>query len=168
MQSPRLSLLICDLAKAGHWQQNPSTTPGISANPGGSTAVARPLNHWSAHAQRSKTDRRVGCRTVAATLVLSACTKKNEETAASTAGGTTAASGVRPSGAPASAAGAKVKVAFVPKLQGVPYFEAMNAGGKAAAEALATSNGCTRARPRPTPPPRPTSSARSSSRRSTR
>ncbi|GGE97908.1 autoinducer 2 ABC transporter substrate-binding protein [Mycetocola zhadangensis] len=30
----------------------------------------------------------------------------------------------------------KVTVAFVPKLQGVPYFEAMNAGGKAAAEEL--------------------------------
>ena len=29
-----------------------------------------------------------------------------------------------------------VKVAFVPKLQGVPYFEAMNAGGKKAAAAL--------------------------------
>jgi rhamnose transport system substrate-binding protein len=29
-----------------------------------------------------------------------------------------------------------ITVAFVPKLQGVPYFEAMNAGGKAAAEEL--------------------------------
>jgi rhamnose transport system substrate-binding protein len=27
-------------------------------------------------------------------------------------------------------------VAFVPKLQGIPYFEAMNAGGKAACEEL--------------------------------
>ncbi|MET0933382.1 MAG: autoinducer 2 ABC transporter substrate-binding protein [Mycetocola sp.] len=30
----------------------------------------------------------------------------------------------------------QISVAFVPKLQGVPYFEAMNAGGKAAAEEL--------------------------------
>ena len=38
-------------------------------------------------------------------------------------------------GAGASAAATTYKVAFVPKLQGVPYFEAMNAGGqKAAAE----------------------------------
>ena len=33
-------------------------------------------------------------------------------------------------------AGETYKVAFVPKLQGVPYFEAMNTGGQAAAEAL--------------------------------
>ena len=32
-----------------------------------------------------------------------------------------------------------VKVAFVPKLQGIPYFEAMNTGGKAAARRSATS-----------------------------
>ena len=69
---------------------------------------------------------------VAATLVLSACTKKNEETAASTAAGTSAASAGASSG---GASGDTVKVAFVPKLQGVPYFEAMNTGGqKAAAE----------------------------------
>ena len=70
---------------------------------------------------------------LAATLALSACTKKNEDTAASSTAAATAAAS---SGAPASASGAKVKVAFVPKLQGVPYFEAMNAGGKAAAEAM--------------------------------
>ncbi|MGH3657444.1 MAG: autoinducer 2 ABC transporter substrate-binding protein, partial [Micromonosporaceae bacterium] len=32
--------------------------------------------------------------------------------------------------------GDKVRVAFVPKLQGIPYFEAMNAGGKQAAKEL--------------------------------
>ena len=36
-------------------------------------------------------------------------------------------------------AAGNVTVAFVPKLQGIPYFEAMNTGGKAAAEEL----GCT-------------------------
>jgi len=40
------------------------------------------------------------------------------------------------SSAPANSSGKKFKIAFVPKLQGVPYFEAMNAGGKAAAAAL--------------------------------
>ncbi|WP_344316754.1 substrate-binding domain-containing protein, partial [Actinoplanes couchii] len=56
-----------------------------------------------------------------AAIALSGCTKKNEST-------DTAASGD---------AGSKTyKVAFVPKLQGVPYFEAMNAGGKEAAAAL--------------------------------
>jgi rhamnose transport system substrate-binding protein len=66
-------------------------------------------------------------------LALTACTKKNEETTASSApasGQSAAASG---SGA---ASGAKVKVAFVPKLQGIPYFEAMNAGGEEAAAEL--------------------------------
>jgi rhamnose transport system substrate-binding protein len=49
-----------------------------------------------------------------------ACTKKNQST-------TSGASG---------SAGATIKVAFVPKLQGIPYFEAMNAGGKEGASKL--------------------------------
>jgi rhamnose transport system substrate-binding protein len=60
-----------------------------------------------------------------AVLALSGCTKKNEE--ASTGAGT---------GGSGSAASTTYKVAFVPKLQGVPYFEAMNAGGQEAAAAL--------------------------------
>ncbi|MEV6305952.1 autoinducer 2 ABC transporter substrate-binding protein [Actinoplanes sp. NPDC051861] len=58
--------------------------------------------------------------TATAAIALTGCTKKND-----TDSGTT------------SDAGSKTyKVAFVPKLQGVPYFEAMNAGGKEAAAAL--------------------------------
>ncbi|WP_229075568.1 autoinducer 2 ABC transporter substrate-binding protein [Actinoplanes sp. DH11] len=58
--------------------------------------------------------------TATAALALTGCTKKNDDTAAS-----------------GDAGGEKTyKVAFVPKLQGVPYFEAMNAGGKEAAAAL--------------------------------
>jgi rhamnose transport system substrate-binding protein len=70
---------------------------------------------------------------LAATLVLSACTKKNDAPAAApatSAAASSAASGSAPAG------GDAVTVAFVPKLQGVPYFEAMNTGGQAAAEAL--------------------------------
>ncbi len=59
---------------------------------------------------------------VAATLALTACTQKSQAGGGENAGG--------------SASGAQVKVAFVPKLQGIPYFEAMNAGGKKAAAAL--------------------------------
>jgi rhamnose transport system substrate-binding protein len=53
---------------------------------------------------------------------MSACTKKNQaaEPGASGSGG----------------AAGTIKVAFVPKLQGIPYFEAMNAGGKEAASKL--------------------------------
>jgi rhamnose transport system substrate-binding protein len=60
---------------------------------------------------------------VALTLTLSAagCTKKNQ---------------TAEPGAAASSGGGTVKVAFVPKLQGIPYFEAMNAGGKEAASKL--------------------------------
>lgn len=54
------------------------------------------------------------------TLAIAGCTKKNE----------TATPGTSASG------GGTVKVAFVPKLQGIPYFEAMNAGGKEAASKL--------------------------------
>jgi rhamnose transport system substrate-binding protein len=56
----------------------------------------------------------------AAALALSGCTKKNED-----------------AGAAGSDTGDRTyKVAFVPKLQGIPYFEAMNTGGKKAAEEL--------------------------------
>ena len=58
--------------------------------------------------------------TATAAIALSGCTKKNE-----TDSGTTADPGTK-----------TYKVAFVPKLQGVPYFEAMNAGGKEAAKTL--------------------------------
>lgn len=56
-------------------------------------------------------------------IAMTGCTKKNEAPAAAPAGG-------------ASTAAQTYKVAFVPKLQGVPYFEAMNAGGQKAAAAL--------------------------------
>ncbi len=60
---------------------------------------------------------------VAATMALTACTQKSQSDA-----GTAGSGGSAPAG--------PVKVAFVPKLQGVPYFEAMNAGGQKAAAAL--------------------------------
>lgn len=74
---------------------------------------------------------------LAAALTLSACTKKNEEAAPAAAGSTAAAasSGAAAPTTSGGGSGGTIKVAFVPKLQGVPYFEAMNAGGqKAAAE----------------------------------
>ena len=59
----------------------------------------------------------------AAAIALTGCTKKNEAPAGAPAGG-------------AAAAAPTYKVAFVPQLQGLPYFEALNAGGKKAAAAL--------------------------------
>jgi rhamnose transport system substrate-binding protein len=61
---------------------------------------------------------------LAAALALTGCTQRNQ--AESGSGGAGATGG----------AGDTVRVAFVPKLQGVPYFEAMNTGGQQAAEAL--------------------------------
>jgi rhamnose transport system substrate-binding protein len=61
----------------------------------------------------------------AAAIALTGCTKKNEGGAAAPAGS-----------AGASSSAQTIKVAFVPKLQGIPYFEAMNAGGQKAAAAL--------------------------------
>src|SRR3954453_223860 len=61
----------------------------------------------------------------AAAIALTGCTKKNDTGAAAPSGG---------GGATSSAQ--TYKVAFVPKLQGIPYFEAMNAGGQKAAAAL--------------------------------
>lgn len=59
---------------------------------------------------------------LAMSVSATACTKKNQ----------TAEPGTSASGG----GGGTVKVAFVPKLQGIPYFEAMNAGGKEAATDL--------------------------------
>jgi rhamnose transport system substrate-binding protein len=61
----------------------------------------------------------------AAAIALTGCTKKNETPAAAPS-----------AGGGASSTSQTVKVAFVPKLQGIPYFEAMNAGGQKAAAAL--------------------------------
>src|SRR3954466_3064135 len=55
------------------------------------------------------------------TLAMGACTKKNK---------------TPEPGAVQSSGGGTVKVAFGPILQGIPYFEAMNAGGKEAASKL--------------------------------
>jgi rhamnose transport system substrate-binding protein len=54
---------------------------------------------------------------MATLLAVSGCTQKNSATS---------------SGSGSSGSGKKYQVAFVPKLQGIPYFEAMNAGGKKA------------------------------------
>src|SRR3712207_5981740 len=62
---------------------------------------------------------------LAAALALTGCTQRNQADSGS-AGGAGAT----------GAAGETVRVAFVPKLQGVPYFEAMNTGGQEAAQAL--------------------------------
>ena len=53
-------------------------------------------------------------------MALAGCSKKTES--ASAGGG--------------SSSGGQVSVAFVPKLQGIPYFEAMNTGGQNAAKDL--------------------------------
>jgi rhamnose transport system substrate-binding protein len=68
---------------------------------------------------------------LAVTLSVTACGQGSGGSASS--GGSSGASG---SG---GAEGSGVTVAFVPKLQGIPYFEAMNTGGKAACQEL----GCT-------------------------
>jgi rhamnose transport system substrate-binding protein len=60
----------------------------------------------------------------AGVLALAGCSKK-DDTSSSSSGSTSGSGGAK-----------KVTVAFVPKLQGIPYFEAMNAGGKKAAADL--------------------------------
>ncbi|WP_438354326.1 autoinducer 2 ABC transporter substrate-binding protein [Microbacterium sp. CJ88] len=65
----------------------------------------------------------IGALAVAASLVLAGCTSRG----ADSGGG---------SAAPSGGSGKTVRVAFVPKLQGIPYFEAMNTGGKKAASEL--------------------------------
>ena len=62
---------------------------------------------------------------LAVAMVTGGCTKKNDNPP-SASGGASASQG-------GAAGGGKVKVAFVPKLQGSPYFEAMDTGAKQAA-----------------------------------
>ncbi|MEO6826953.1 MAG: autoinducer 2 ABC transporter substrate-binding protein [Microbacteriaceae bacterium] len=61
----------------------------------------------------------VSALALAALMTVAGCTTRNSD-----------------SGSSATDTNHKVKVAFVPKLQGIPYFEAMNAGGKKAAKEL--------------------------------
>jgi rhamnose transport system substrate-binding protein len=65
---------------------------------------------------------------LALALVVSGC---GQGSGGSASGGST--------GGGSGGGGGNVKVAFVPKLQGIPYFEAMNTGGKAACQEI----GCT-------------------------
>ncbi len=66
---------------------------------------------------------RIAMAAVLATLLAApaACSSRNQPAPASTGG---------------SASGKAITVAFVPKIQGIPYFEAMNTGGKKAESAI--------------------------------
>ncbi len=70
--------------------------------------------------QRTSKLTTIAAVTFAALLAVTGCTAKND----------TAAPGTN------NSATKKIKVAFVPKIAGIPYFEAMNEGGKAAAAKL--------------------------------
>ncbi len=63
-----------------------------------------------------------GALALTAALVTTACTSRGSDDGGDSSGG--------------GGGDEKISVAFVPKLQGIPYFEAMNAGGKAAADEL--------------------------------
>src|SRR3954447_6003001 len=67
---------------------------------------------------------------LALALTVTACGQGSGGSASSEASGSSGASG---------GGGGNYNVAFVPKLQGIPYFEGMNSGGKAGCEEL----GCT-------------------------
>jgi len=75
------------------------------------------------------TGRTAAVAVLASALALTGCTKKNDTTSPGPAGAAT-------TGGSGAAGGAGKKIAFVPKLQGIPYFEAMNTGGQEAAKAL--------------------------------
>jgi rhamnose transport system substrate-binding protein len=80
---------------------------------------------------RTRTTRWSVALGLAATLTLAACGEGS--------GGSASDGGGGGGGGGGSEGGGDVTVAFVPKLQGIPYFEAMNTGGQAACEEL----GCT-------------------------
>ena len=76
------------------------------------------------------TTRALALMAVGALMFTAACTTRNDggtPTTEPTGGATTSSGGEAP---------AEFTVAFVPKIQGIPYFEAMNAGGKKAEEVI--------------------------------
>src|SRR5829696_538066 len=75
----------------------------------------------------TRTMRLAGALGLAATMTLAACGEGSGGSASSDSGDS------------GGSGGGDVTVAFVPKLQGIPYFEAMNTGGQAACEEI----GCT-------------------------
>src|SRR5215213_1833557 len=75
----------------------------------------------------TRTKRLAGALGLAATMTLAACGEGSGGSASSDSGDS------------GGSGGGDVTVAFVPKLQGIPYFEAMNTGGQAACEEI----GCT-------------------------
>src|SRR3954447_16256217 len=75
-----------------------------------------------------RTTRLAAALGLAAALTVTACGQGSGGSASSGASGSSGGSG-----------GKSYTVAFVPKLQGIPYFEAMNTGGKRACEEI----GCT-------------------------
>src|SRR5215213_2114496 len=72
----------------------------------------------------TRTMRLAGALGLAATMTLAACGEGSGGSASSDSGDS------------GGSGGGDVTVAFVPKLQGVPYFEAMNTGGQAACQEL--------------------------------
>src|SRR3954454_23776762 len=72
--------------------------------------------------RRTRTLRLAAALGLAATLTVTACGQGSGGSASS--------------GGSSSSGGGNVTVAFVPKLQGIPYFEAMNTGGQAACKEL--------------------------------
>jgi rhamnose transport system substrate-binding protein len=70
---------------------------------------------------RRSTTNTIAAAGLAALLAVAGCTQKNDTASGGSGGGES---------------GDKFQVAFVPKLQGIPYFEAMNAGGKKAEQEL--------------------------------
>jgi rhamnose transport system substrate-binding protein len=64
-----------------------------------------------------------GAIALVATMTLAGCTSRNDDDGGGGGGST-------------SGSDEPIRVAFVPKLQGIPYFEAMNSGGQQAAEEL--------------------------------
>src|SRR3954451_10070835 len=81
----------------------------------------------------TRTTRYAAALGLAVSLAVTACGQGSGGSASSGSGSGSGSGGSGGSG------GGNYTVAFVPKLQGIPYFEAMNAGGKQACEEL----GCT-------------------------
>lgn len=101
-------------------KKNDSTTDTSAAAPAVTTSAAAPSSDTSSSPAETSSSDTGG----ASSSDTSAPSESSSGSATSSAGG-----------APTKAS-KNFKIAFVPKLQGIPYFEAMNAGGKQAATDL--------------------------------
>lgn len=119
--------LVAALALASCTKKNDTTNAGA----GGASVSAAPAAAGGAPSSSAPAASSAGSTAGGSSSAMAPSSAAGSASAASSTPGASSAAG-----GGAQKASKNFKIAFVPKLQGIPYFEAMNAGGKKAATDL--------------------------------